>query len=146
MTSKMKKIWSAVGITGLIVLVLAGNLIYMNLRAPDPILPGWEEYDPARFELLMASDEPVLVEIYASWCPTCLLQHRAFEALHQEGRAPAIRAIRVDFDRDHDFVKARGFQGTGLLVIFRNGKEVAREGGLVTGDRILAFLKANGIS
>ncbi len=146
MTSKMKKIWSAVGITGLVVIALTCNLIYMNLRAADPVLPGWEEYSPAGFEQLMASGEPVMVEIYASWCPTCLLQHRAFEALHQEGRAPHVRAIRVDFDRDQDFIKARGFHGTGLLVIFQNGNELAREGGLVSGDKILAFLKANGIS
>jgi len=145
MTRKMKKIWSAVGITGLIVLILAGNLIYMNLRAADPILPGWEEYNPARFDALMASGEPVMVEIYASWCPTCLLQHRAFETLHQEGRAPQIRAVRIDFDRDRAFIEAHGFQGTGLLVVFQNGRELVRKGGLVTGDKILAFLTENNI-
>ncbi|NVJ99140.1 MAG: thioredoxin family protein [Alphaproteobacteria bacterium] len=135
-----KKIWSRVGISGLVIAVLFGNLIYMNLRPADPILPGWEDYDPSRFADLMRRGEPVLVEIYAPWCPTCLLQHRALETLHKEDRAPRIRAVRVDFEGDEDFVKAKGFTSTGTLVIFRNGREEIRATGLVTPDKIENFL------
>ncbi|SDE35585.1 MULTISPECIES: thioredoxin family protein [Kordiimonas] len=146
MKSKMQKIWATVGVTGLIALALFGNLIYMNLRDADPILPGWEEYSPARFAELMARDEPVMVEIYASWCPTCLLQHRAFETLQKEGRAPRIRAVRVDFDRDRSFIEEHGYRGTGLIVVFRNGREVERAAGLTSADDIAAFLVDQGIS
>jgi len=146
MKAKLNKLWAMLGVTGVIAVILGSALIYMNVRSADPILPGWEEYSPARFEELMASGEPVLMEIYASWCPTCLLQHRAFEELHETGRAPEIRAVRVDFDRDTSFIQAHEYQGTGMLVLFKNGREVAREAGLVSGDKILGFLKANGIS
>lgn len=141
----ISKIKATIGFSGLIILVLAGFLAYMNLRTADPILPGWEDYEQSRFEDLMQRSEPVLVEIYASWCPTCLLQHKAFETLHEENRAPMIRAIRVDFDRDQAFIHANGFQSTGLLVLFKNGKEVARASGLVTPEKILNFLDAQGI-
>jgi len=134
------KIWSSIGLTGLIAIALWGNLAYMNLRPADPVLPGWEDYSPSRFEALMARDEPVLVEIYASWCPTCLLQHRAFEDLQDQGNAPQIRAIRVDFDRDESFIKAHGFTGTGTLVVFRNGRRIAQASGLVTPEKIHAFI------
>lgn len=137
-----KKIWSNVGISGLIIAALFGSLIYMNLRPADPILPGWEDYSPARFEELMARGEPVLVEIYASWCPTCLLQHRALETLHEEGRATQIRAIRVDFEGDAGFVQRHGFNSTGMLVIFRNGRETARATGLVTPEKINAYIES----
>jgi thiol-disulfide isomerase/thioredoxin len=140
MKIKYKKIWASVGISGLIVIALASNLIYMNLRSSDPILPGWEEYEPARFAELMARDEPVLVEIYASWCPTCLLQHRALENMYEEGRGPNIRAIRVDFDRDIAFREKHGFRATGMMIIFQGGKIVRRAAGLITGDKIAAFL------
>jgi len=136
-----KKIWAHVGVTGLIVIALWGNLIYMNLRSSDPILPGWEEYEPTRFEELMARNEPVMVEIYASWCPTCLLQHRALETLHEQGKDPEIRAIRVDFDRDEAFINQHGFRSTGTIVIFQGGYQRMRASGLVTADKIDAFLK-----
>jgi len=141
MKTSLKKIWARVGITGLIIAVLFGNLIYMNLRPADPIITGWEEYTPARFEELMAKKELVLVEIYASWCPTCLLQHKAFETLVNEGNFPPIRAIRVDYDRDTDFIAQYRMQGTGLLVLFKNGQEVSRAAGLVTSEKISMFLQ-----
>ena len=140
MKKTLKKVWGAVGVTGLIIAAIYGELIYMNLRSADPILPGWEEYDEARFNSLMASDEPVLVEIYASWCPTCLLQHRALETLHHEGRGPKIRAIRVDFDRDTRFVEERGIRHTGTMVIYKHGQQRARASGLVTPEKIEVFL------
>jgi len=140
MKMDLKKIWASVGISGLIIAALFGNLIYMNLRSSDPILPGWEEYSADRFEALMARDEPVMVEIYAPWCPTCLLQHRALMTLHEENRAPKIRAIRVDFDRDVEFREEHGFSHTGIIVVFQNGREIHRASGLVTADKIEAFI------
>lgn len=140
----MKKIWAQVGFVGLVAILLWGNLIYMNLRPSDPILPGWEEYSTLRFEELLARGEPMLVEVYASWCPTCLLQHEALETLHNEGRGPKVRAIRVDFDRDRDFVERYNFRYTGTMVLYHQGREKAREAGLVTPDKIEAFLAENG--
>ena len=143
-SSLFKKIWAQVGFVGLVAILLWGNLIYMNLRPSDPILPGWEEYATPRFEELMARGEPMLVEVYASWCPTCLLQHKALETLHEEGRGPQIRAIRVDFERDADFINKYGFRSTGTMVLFNDGREVVRQAGLVTPEKIEAFLGQNG--
>ena len=143
-SSWLKKVWTQIGFVGLIAIILWGNLLYMNVRPSDPILPGWEEYSTSRFEELMARGEPMLVEVYASWCPTCLLQHKALESLHDEGRGPKIRAIRVNFDRDLDFREAYGFNHTGTMVLFNHGRETARQSGLVTPDKIEAFLAQNG--
>lgn len=142
--SLFKQIWAKVGFIGLIAILLWGNLLYMNLRPSDPVLPGWEEYSTPRFEELMQRGEPLLVEVYAPWCPTCLLQHRALETLHAEGRGPQIRAIRVDFDRDTDFLERYAFRHTGTMVLYNHGRETARQAGLVTPEKIEAFLSNNG--
>lgn len=137
------------GFTALLIAVtvyLYGNLIYMNLRPADPILPGWEEFDAAAFARYQASGDPLLVEIYASWCPTCKAQHEAFEQIEESGRRPAIRAIRVDFDRDADFRKSLGINYTGALLIFQGEQRITEGDGLVTPDSILQFLGNNGIT
>ncbi len=144
--TSFKKIWASVGISGVIIAVLWGNLIYMNLRPSDPILAGWEEYNPVRFDELQKRGEPLLVEIYAPWCPTCLLQHRAFEHLVDENKAPAIRAIRVDFDTNEEFRNRYNLHGTGILLLFKDGQMIAREAGLITPDMITGFLKNHNIS
>jgi len=136
-----KKIWASVGISGLLIAALFGHLIYMNLRSADPILPGWEDYSETRFEELMARDEPIMVEIYASWCQICLLQHRALKTLHEEGRSPKIRAVRVDFERDTAFVEKHDLKQTGMIIIFRNGRQYERTSGLITTGKIEAFMQ-----
>lgn len=141
----IKKTWAKIGFIGLIAIILWGNLLYMNIRPSDPILPGWEEYNADRFDTLINRGEPLLVEIYASWCPTCLAQHKAFEKLIEQGRQPNIRAVRVDFDRDVNFRNANNLNYTGVLIFYRDGKEITRAAGLTSADKIEAFLKDQGI-
>ena len=142
----MKK-WLNAGFTALLVVFVVyqyGNLIYLNLRPADPILPGWEEYDAQRFAARNASGEPMLVEIYASWCPTCKAQHEAFEHLVETGQQPPIRAIRVDYDRDTAFREKLGINYTGALLIFENGREIARQGGITSPNALTRFLAVHG--
>lgn len=143
--SIIKKVWASIGFLGLIAIILFGQLIYMNLRPADPLLPGWEEYSAERFEALQDRGEPILVEVYASWCPTCLAQHNAFEALIEEGRQPNVRAIRVDFDRDEDFRTKIEINYTGALILYKGKREVARAAGLTSPDSIANFLASHGI-
>jgi len=140
----MKKLFSRILVA--LILIVGGAILYMNLRPADPIETGWQVYDQAHFDQLIHGDKPVLVEIYASWCPTCLRQQKVFKELAESGKAPAIPAIRVDFDHEKAFVRQHNYEGTGILAIFRDGHEVARAGGLVTADAILSFLKKNGVS
>lgn len=145
MTRKyIKKVTSIV----LLVLVvgLLGNLAYMNLRPADPILPGWEEFDRVNFDRYQKNGEAVLVEIYASWCPTCKAQHEALKTLESSGLRPKVRAIRIDFDRDSTFRRDIGINYTGAMLIFKNGDIVAQAAGLVTPQSIKNFLLQNDIA
>lgn len=129
---------------GLIAMALVTAITYMANRAPSPIIQGWEEYSTERFDSLMTNGEPLLVEVYASWCPICLLQHRALETLASGGYKLPIRAIRVDFDKDKDFLERFDFKHTGTMVLFNNGAETARQTGLTSPEKIVAFLTKNG--
>lgn len=129
-----------------LLIALGGELAYMNLRGADPILAGWEDYNATVFNTRTAEGERQLVEVYASWCPTCLLQHQAFEAMIAEGKRPQIRAIRVDYDRDSAFRAKFGITATGELLILERNKIVARATGLVTPASITAFLQQNDVA
>lgn len=130
---------------GLIMLVPISAAVFMVSRAPSPIIQGWEEYSAQGFNARMADGAPILVEVYASWCPICLLQHRALEAMHAEGYDLPARTIRVDFDKNKDFLERFNFKHTGTLVLFHQGQEIARKSGLVSADEIKAFLSENGL-
>jgi len=137
--------------TGLCALFLVGilsqyQLIYLNLRGADALAGGWQDYDPVVFADHIDSGAPLLVEVYASWCPTCLLQHRALKTIAATGPALPVPAMRVDFDRDQDFIQRFHIQGTGFMMLFARGMEVDREAGLVTPEDIRNFLHRNGYS
>ncbi|RMF01444.1 MAG: hypothetical protein D6773_10075, partial [Alphaproteobacteria bacterium] len=60
-------------------LALGWKLIYMNLRSDDPLPYGFVQYDGANLQAALAQGGPVIVNVYASWCPTCMAQHKALE-------------------------------------------------------------------
>lgn len=120
-----------------------GALVYRNLRSSDDMLVGWQDYRALTFEAARTSGAPILVEVYASWCPVCMAQHRAFQHLQEEGDVPAMSVFRVDYDRDTDFREGYDVAYTGTLIIFKDGKEVARSIGLTEAAELRGFINAH---
>lgn len=136
------KLKSIVGVLAVVAVAayFFGQDLYLAVRSPDPILPGWEEYNDDAYPQYVASGERILLEIYASWCPVCQSQHKAFEDLQAEGIPANIRAIRVDFEKDSAFRESLGINFTGALLVYEKGARVASSAGLETPDEVRAFL------
>ncbi len=142
MWSKRNLLWLAVIMIGGLLIGVSplGRAAYMNIRADDDIISGWQDYRAMTFEAALRTGEPLLVEVYASWCPSCMAQHKAFEQLQAERRIPPISVFRGDFDRDRDFLHRFGVRYTSTLILFDDGEELARTTGLIEPDAIEAFL------
>ncbi|MBB4210711.1 thioredoxin [Rhodothalassium salexigens DSM 2132] len=136
-----KTIWAGL-LAALAILALSpvGDRLYLAVRPADTMPSGWQDYRALAFERAQSRGEPVLVEVYASWCPICRVQNDAFEALSAAGGTPQLRAFRVSYDRDKDFLQQFGVAKTGTLLLFHNGEEVARAANLTSPDAIDRFL------
>ena len=122
---------------GLVIVVgVAGPRLYMNFRPADPLPAGFTQYTPEAFAEAMATDQTLLVDVYASWCPTCKVQHLALDTLLGVPRFAAVRGFRVDFEDDEAFVKAHRVVTQSTLLIFRRGKEISRSVGLTWAEDI----------
>ncbi|WP_201152776.1 thioredoxin family protein [Rhodothalassium salexigens] len=137
-----KTIWAGL-LAALAILALspAGDRFYLAVRPADTMPSGWQDYRALAFERAQSRGEPVLVEVYASWCPICRAQHDAFEALSTAGAVPPMRAFRVNYDRDKDFLHQFGVAKTGTLLLFHKGAEVARATSLTSPEAIDRFLE-----
>lgn len=98
-------------------------------------------FDQASFDALLQQKKPVLVEIHADWCPTCKAQEPIIAELLKTPAFKSISALRVDFDKQKNIVKAFKAQYQSTLIVFKDGKEVGRTTGDTSKDGIAALLK-----
>lgn len=84
----------------------------------------------------------LLVDATATWCPPCKEMERSTwpdpriaEWVSQRGTA-----IQVDVDADKAAASALGIQAMPTMVLFKDGKEVARSVGYMDADGLLAWL------
>jgi thioredoxin len=93
-------------------------------------------YDEAAFHKLLSSGQPVALDFHASWCPTCRAQAPLLRSITGEPGFKDLTLLVADYDTEMALRKTYNVSMQSTLIVFRNGKEVARS----TGDTSLAGL------
>lgn len=101
-------------------------------------------YDKATFDGLRAAGKPVVIHVYADWCPTCKQQTPIVSELVKGAPFKDYTVLKVDFDTRKDVVKALGVGSQSTLIVYRGKKEVARSVGDTDKDSIAAALRKAG--
>ncbi len=70
------------------------------------------------FKAAEAQGKPILVDISATWCPTCARQKPIIERLSADPRFIDLLILHVDFDTQKDVVRAMGARMQSTLVVF----------------------------
>ena len=86
------------------------------------------------------SDVPVLVDFYADWCGPCKMMAPSVEQLAGENVGRAIIA-KLDTDQSQRTAGGFGIRGIPTSIVFRRGKEVARQVGAVPKQGLEALLR-----
>jgi thiol-disulfide isomerase/thioredoxin len=83
-------------------------------------------YSDAVFSNAQQSGQPILIEIYASWCPVCKAQGKVLEKLAAKPEYKNLKVIRVDFDSQKDAVRKFGARQQSTLIAYKGSKETKR--------------------
>lgn len=101
-------------------------LVSILIAVPALAAPAWTPYSQTDFSQAQASGKTIVVDVHADWCPTCKAQQPTLDALRKDPRLNKVIFIRVDFDKDKDFLRQHRIPRQSTVLVFRGTRETAR--------------------
>jgi thiol-disulfide isomerase/thioredoxin len=103
--------------------------------AAQPIRP----FSTAALKAAQAKGEPVLVDAFAPWCPTCRAQAPTLDAIAASPDYAKLVILRLDYDHQIAEKKELGINQQSTLIAFKGSREVGRTLGVTQPNQIKAF-------
>lgn len=82
---------------------------------------SWEAFESAQKD-----GKPILLDVYAAWCPVCRIQRPIVEDLVLSDRFKDFVYFEIDFDRQKDVLRRLNAQKQSTLIVFKGSAEVGR--------------------
>ena len=118
---------------------------FVAVLATFAVSSAWagQPYDAKAFAQAQAAGKPILVDVFAPWCPTCAKQKPILEGI--EKSRPDLVVFQVDFDGDKAALKQFRVQYQSTLIVFKGMSEVGRSTGDTNPDSIGALISKAGM-
>ena len=96
--------------------------------------------DMENFNELIQSEKPVLVDFYAEWCGPCqMMKPRILDVAERIG--DNAKVIQIDVEKEKDIAARFRILSVPTLVIFKKGKQVWRQTGIISTNALVLMLK-----
>tara|TARA_B100001287_G_scaffold276827_1_gene289825 strand:+ start:3150 stop:3446 length:297 start_codon:yes stop_codon:yes gene_type:complete len=93
-----------------------------------------------KFDELINSEKPTLVDFYATWCGPCKMMSPLLEEVATE-LGESTKIIKVDIDKNRDAAAQYGIRSVPTLLLFKEGEVVWRQSGLPPKNLITESIK-----
>ena len=94
------------------------------------------------FDSIINDSRPVIVDFHALWCSPCKMQSPILKELATE-LGERIRVIKIDVDSNNQIASRFNVQSVPTLIIFKDGKQVWRQSGVVSKSQLKSVLIEN---
>ena len=100
----------------------------------------WKPFDAAAFAQAQKDGKPILVDIFAVWCPVCRAQNPILTQLTREPKFDNMVVFKVNFDDQKGDVRALKATSQSTLIVYNGETEKGRSVGDTNQASIAALL------
>lgn len=93
-----------------------------------------------KFQELIQSERPVLIDFFATWCQPCKVQSSVLKSV-KEKIGDKARIVKIDVDQFPTIAADNGVRGVPTLAIFKNGELLWKESGVHDVNSLVSLLE-----
>ncbi len=96
----------------------------------------------SNFNTIIDSEVPVLVDFFATWCGPCKMLAPILDQVKDE-LGDAVKIVKLDVDKNQTLASKYQVRGVPTMLLFKNGKQVWRQSGLLQKQEIIQIINTN---
>jgi thioredoxin 1 len=91
------------------------------------------------FNQIIQSDQPVLVDFFATWCGPCQMLAPILKEV-KANLGERISIIKIDVDKNQAVAAQYQVRGVPTMILFQNGKQLWRQSGVVSKEDLIKVI------
>ena len=95
-----------------------------------------------KFNQIIQSETPVLIDFFADWCGPCKMLAPILKDVKTE-LGDAIKIIKIDVDKNELLAAKYQVRGVPTMMLFANGEQKWRQSGVLQKEDIITVIKNN---
>lgn len=122
--------------------LLVAFVLLVGLPTAGAEAGKWIDYDAKHFSAAQESGSPIVIDVFASWCPVCRQQKPILDDVAQLPALKGAILMKVDFDVQKEFLREHRVARQSTILVFKGGKETVRSVAETDRERLIrAVLK-----
>lgn len=93
-----------------------------------------------KFQELIQSERPVLIDFFATWCQPCKVQSSVLNSVKDQVGEKA-RIVKIDIDQFPSIANEYNVRGVPTLAVFKNGEMLWKESGVHDVNSLVGVLE-----
>ena len=92
------------------------------------------------FDELVAGDQPVLIDFFATWCGPCKAVPPILKQVKNDLQ-DGVRIVKIDIDKNRSVATRYNVQAVPTLILFKKGEVIWRQAGVQPANTIIKVVK-----